>query len=241
MYSDPKLDTIGLNACPQDIVFRSFLLETWGVRLMTLRLLIKGLLSIAVVLTAFDVAKATVLDDVNATLASGEIYFDLTSTNTPESAISWGFPDTSDSSSTVNENVADEKGNDANELDMTISGLAANTGYSIDVVIFGKDPAGSETYDVAGGFTSGSLTNYLWTDGTQITGTDQGLWRIPIGSVSTNSIGDLHVFLGTGISFDGGLNRSEIDGVIYSAIPEPASAVLVLLGACGLALCRKRN
>ncbi len=209
---------------------------------MTLRLLIKGLLSIAVVLTAFDVAKATVLNDVNATLASGETYFDLTSTNTPESAISWGFPDTSDSSFTVNENVADEKSHDANEMDMTISGLAANTGYSIDVVIFGKDPAaGSETYDVAGGFTSGSLTNYLWTDGTQITGTGQGLWRIPIGSVSTNSIGDLHVYLGTGVLFDGGLNRSEIDGVIYSAIPEPSSAVLVLLGACGLAFCRKRN
>lgn len=208
---------------------------------MKLAILMKGLLSIAVVFTALDVAKATVLDDVNAGLAPGETYVDLTSSNAPETGISWNFPDTSDSSHTVNENVADEKGQEANEIDMLLSGLAANTGYNIDVVIFGKNDPG-QTFDVAGGFTSGSLTTYLWTDGSQITGDFSGLWRIPLGSVSTDGIGDLHVHLGTGVPFhDGDFDRTEIDGVIYSVVPEPASAVLVLLGACGLAFCQKRK
>jgi len=204
---------------------------------------IKVMLSIAVVLTAFSVAKATVIENVNATLATGEVYIDLTTTNTPESGISWNFPDTSDSDHTVNGNVADEKGQVANEMDMTLSGLAANMGYNIDIVIFGKDPSTSgQTFDVAGGFSSGALTGYLWTDGIQITdgGGGRGLWRIPIGVGSTDSIGDLHVFIGTHIPFSDG-NRTEVDGVIYSVVPEPASLGLVLLGACSLVLFRRRK
>ena len=143
-------------------------------------------------------------------LTPGETYVDLDGTNAPEAVASWGFPDGSDQDFAVNSNVADDKEHSANEITMTLPGLAANQAYDVDVVIFEK-PGSEGGYGVAAGFTSGSLTNYFGTAGTNIrSGGGFGPHSIPIGSTMTNDSGDLVFYL------DNFNHRTQIDGVVIA-------------------------
>ena len=66
-----------------------------------------------------------------------------------------------------------------------------------------------------------------------------GNWRIPIGSTSADALGELHVFLDND---DQEFSpRTEIDGVIYSLVPEPGSLTLFAFGALSLLGLRRRS
>jgi len=179
-------------------------------------------------------ANAITIADFQSNLPAGHTYYDLTLDNAPL-ASTWGFPDGSDSDFTIDGNVADDKGRDAEEMEMTISGLSPSTQYAIDVVLFGK-AGGEDGFGVAAGFTSGALTNYLASDGSDATPggatSSGGNYRIPIGLTFSDGAGDLSVFLGN--DDPNNSPRTEIDGVIVSPVPEPGTLALLTLGTLGL-------
>ena len=126
-------------------------------------------------------------------------------------------------------------------MDMTIRGLTPNASYNINVVLFAK--VGEESgFGVNAGFTSGALTTFLASDGYDATpggAVTGGNWRIPIGSTSADALGDLHVFLDN--DDPEFAPRTEIDGVIYSLVPEPNSLSLLALGTLSVFGLRRRS
>jgi len=227
--------------------------------------MVRVLLSLIIVAVATTAAQAVHPGPVPLTTASfqaildttggGGTYVDLDLTNTPLAAPTWGFPDFSDAGSSVNGNVADDKTTFASpgpdEIAMTLTGLTPSTPYNIGVVIFGKTGSGNplDVYDVAVGYATGVLTNYDLDDGIQLTSfvfnhdpdplADEGLFRIPAGGGVSDGAGNLVVYLG---SIDGTTNgRTEIDGLIYSVVPEPSTALLAVMGLLGLFYRGKRR
>jgi hypothetical protein len=152
-------------------------------------------------------------------LLPGDIgYIDLTDSNSDVATSGWDYPDTSSKSNiTVNGNCADEKNQTANEICMTLTGLAAGT-YSVDAVIAGACTDESD-FGIDAGFTSGSLTSYdavgttgrvgAYYDGNS---SRNNLYRIPLGTQTVGVGGTLNVY------FDDNSDglRGLLDGVILS-------------------------
>lgn len=201
-----------------------------------------ALVSVISISCAASPALAISIDDFQNSLPAGQTYVDLTDVNTLNAG-GWNWPDGSDSDFTIDGNVADDKsGDNVTEMDMTIDGLLPDSAYNIDVVIFAK--AGEEdSFGFAGGFASGELTNYLASDGSDATpggAVTGGNWRVPMGSALSDGAGALHVYLDN--DAPGNKPRSEIDGVIYSLVPEPTSLTLLGIGSLmALGLRRRRT
>ncbi|MBN2023568.1 MAG: PEP-CTERM sorting domain-containing protein [Pirellulales bacterium] len=150
---------------------------------------------------------------------------DLPEGNTTNAAAGWGFPDTSDSSVTVNGNVADSKDHTLGMMDMTISGLTPYQTYGFDAIIFGKrdDPL---AYGLSAGFDSVFPPGYdaLGDYGRRAVFALGGgaLYRIPLGDAVADSNGNAHVYLDTFGSY-----RAQIDGVVYREPVAPPTPTLI--------------
>ncbi len=85
------------------------------------------------------------------------------------------------------------------------------------------------------------MTTFLASDG--FDATPGGAWQVaiqnPIGSTSADALGDLHVFLDN--DDPEFAPRTEIDGVIYSLVPEPNSLSLLALGTLSVFGLRRRS
>lgn len=128
-----------------------------------------------------------------------------------------------------------------NEVVTTITGLDVGSMYSIDIV-YGINPASnSGAQDIDAGFVSGSLTTFTEAGGT-LTGDNlmASGWvaaQQNIGTAIADSNGEIKVYVDATLDAE----RSVYNGLAYTAIPEPASILLVGLSVVGLAAVRCRK
>ena len=131
--------------------------------------------------------------------------------------------------------VAGEGGGPDDEGNLTISGLgAAFTDVGYDVYIYGDSDVNNRTFSV----TVGGQTNQIVDDATY-----DGNLTLADGVGGDNE--NYTVFRNLtsssfSIEMDSDVGRGAVNGIQIVAIPEPASVVIMLGGALGLALWRRR-
>ncbi|HBO46182.1 MAG TPA: hypothetical protein DD670_20115, partial [Planctomycetaceae bacterium] len=162
------------------------------------------------------------VDPSSLWLLPGETYVDISNENTTNA---WNFPDTSNADRMVNGNSADSKdvANPVPQMDMTVSGLNANTQYYVDFVML--NATNNETkVGLAAGFSSPfEMANYdgVGTAGWRVAYTSpekypsQFLSRIPIGSTTSDAMGAIHVYFD---EYDDA-HRAQLDGIIVYETP----------------------
>jgi hypothetical protein len=159
-----------------------------------------------------------------------------------------GPGDTSDSAITVFGRSADDKGNPTIEIQVDYTGLQPDTTYNLWAVALQNSQNGI-SHDLEWGVTSGSLTRVVgnpgypgavWIagaamgEGTQLVGTK-------LGQITTDANGEITIYYDQGLDPGSGANenRTQFDGVVFDAVPEPSA--LSLLTLAGLGFLRRRR
>jgi len=156
-----------------------------------------------------------------------------------------GPGDTSDNSITVFGRSADDKNSDP-EIQVDYTGLQSSTAYKIWAVVVQDTRRSTNTHDFEWGTTSGSLTrvvgNASYPNATLIAGSTVQLVGVPLSQVTTDANGDITLYYDNGLDASGSYNtnRTQLDGVLFEAVPEP-SASLTLLTLVGLSFLRRRR
>ncbi len=136
----------------------------------------------------------------------------------------WGYPDTSDSHTTVHGNCLDDKSGSDPDFSATITGLTPNTSYQVYVLAIGRAiGSGAGNYDFEWGTTQATLTRvqpvataegaYIVKRGWDgaVGGKSVDLTAVPIGSYESDGSGELVFCFG---SYGGhGSGRTELDGI----------------------------
>jgi len=139
----------------------------------------------------------------------------LTATTTANLASDWNWPDSSDIDYFVAK-CLDDKSDSAGDFLVTISGFAVGQEIDLGVQVLGKD-SDTAGYDFSCGYASDGAAIYTISDVT--TGTeiyyDDGMstFVVNLGTFTANSSGNVGVWLGNGINYNGDY-RTEIDGVV---------------------------
>ena len=152
-------------------------------------------------------------------------------------------------------------GENSPEIVTTITGLAPNTAYTI-YVHFWDGSGTAPDWNVRAGLSSNPGANTLFAnpaDAADISATpgvlasslsystaptvfveaDRTMFAGLVGEGTSNSAGELSVFVDDLPSTIGVNNRSWYDGVSYEAVPEPSATALLALG--GLLAARRRR
>jgi hypothetical protein len=168
--------------------------------------------------------------------------------STGDGGTAGGPGDTSDSSITVFGRSADDKGQTTTEIQVDYTNLLPNTTYNLWAVVLQNTNNGI-SHDLEWGLTSGSLTTVTGTPGfpgavyiagaaigagTQLVGTN-------VGQVTTDGSGAITIYYDQGLNPGSGVNenRTQFDGMLFDAVPEPS--VLALFGLAGLGFLRRRR
>jgi hypothetical protein len=164
----------------------------------------------------------------------------------------WGYPDASDNATFVEGFGLDEKNGPA-PVEAVFSGLDANSQYTFWTTLLidtsdtqSRDFSWGLSYD--GGQPGGGLTTVVpalsydnisapYTDQVPIaTGSNLSTGASILGTFTTDGSGNFTIWLGPG-----GSSRTQLDGMIVTPVPEPATfALLAGMGAFGLILIRRR-
>lgn len=143
------------------------------------------------------------------------------------------------------------------ELTTQITGLTSGTEYDVWVFFWDTSGSATQTWNIAAGLTSGSLTTYSFDGAGNTTApvsaetltftdptvdpieADRTMYGVNLGPVTASGT-TINVFIDnlTGEGTGGG-NRTWYDGVGYEVVPEPSGALLGGLGA--LLLLRRRR
>ena len=158
----------------------------------------------------------------------------------------------------------DGNGEDSPELTTTITGLAANSPYRV-YVHFWDGSGTAPDWNIRAGFTSSPGGNTLFANPTDapdlgatpavlastlayvnpptpFTESDRTQFAGLVGIALSDGSGNLNVYIDDLPSQIGVNNRTWYDGVSYELVPEPAGAMLAMIGgAFGLVAARRRN
>lgn len=221
---------------------------------------------------ALSTQAAILPGDVETALGGSVTYLDIQDTNYTRNGLTlstnlssgdWGFPDGSNSNLFVGSGLLDDKGESTPEIEAVISGLSANTDYTLWITMGWHDggKGNADDFDFSWGTVSGSTTTVVLpgasgdpAPGTIVafgdTGTNPDLsdtnnLAYQFATLTTDAGGNLTLYIDNGNDFvdaSPDLYRSQIDGLAIAAVPEPAHAA-ALLGLAGMAfvLYRRRR
>jgi len=159
-----------------------------------------------------------------------------------------GPGDTSDSAITVFGRSADDKRATTIEIQVNYTGLSANTTYDLwAVLLHNSNTDKNPSHDFQWGETSGALTTIdsgpgYYNVATDITTGVTRLTGVKVGQVTTDGSGAITLYYDKGTNADrNGSNRyrTQFDGVLFDAVPEPSA--LALFGLAGLGFLRRRR
>lgn len=177
-----------------------------------------------------------------------------TGTADPTSTNHWGFRTTVGNGSSVFSSPA---ASNSPQLRTTIGGLASGETYQISVYFWaaGNDaPSGNTEWDIATGFSSGSLTNLKYNSAgvtklstipgfdastyftnsspvVLVSEADRRLYQYVLGTAVADGSGNIQVYVD---DFSGNDDRTWYDGLGFQLVPEPSVALLGGLGLIGL-------
>jgi uncharacterized protein (TIGR03382 family) len=168
----------------------------------------------------------------------------------------WGYPDGSDNQVYVGGFGLDENNNGSgSNVQAVFSGLDANSQYTFWTTLL-VNKSGSQTRDFAWGLSEATITTIASAaNGGPIVANDDLIApytdQVPIastttysnnafklGTFTTDASGNFTIWLGEGVSGGG---RTQLDGLVVTPVPEPATIALALgLLSLGAVLLRRR-